>query len=348
MQLTSEKLRRTWPKSTVKRLRLPQQIMYLQTLGELLKSGYSLTYAVRIMASHPNDLQHALKYVDQALQEGKPFYEAVAPFLKQSLVVQIQLAEQHGDLPATLMHLGDRLVVLHRQLQKIQQIMIYPLFLLVLLIGMLVGLRVFLLPIIAQWGTGITQASESLAWTRYAWLVVGSMVIGTGIWLARFSRAGPLKRLEMLVKLPLVGSLIKTLINYQVSQQLGLLLQAGLSLPAILNALANLPQDSVERAFAQSLGRHLRQGNDLFDFVLTSPILDPTLATYFERGKPSREVGTYLEYFAKQQFDRLMLQADRLIGLVQPVVFAVIGIAIMVLYLTMLLPMYEMIGQVYQ
>ena len=43
-----------------------------------------------------------------------------------------------------------------------------------------------------------------------------------------------------------------------------------------------------------------------------------------------------------------MQQTDRLIGTLQPLFFGVIGVAIVGLYMSMLLPMYHSIGGLYQ
>ena len=56
----------------------------------------------------------------------------------------------------------------------------------------------------------------------------------------------------------------------------------------------------------------------------------------------------YLSYYAKTQFQLLMQQTDRLIGVIQPLFFGVIGIAIVSLYVSILLPMYKSIGGLYQ
>ena len=56
----------------------------------------------------------------------------------------------------------------------------------------------------------------------------------------------------------------------------------------------------------------------------------------------------YLSYYAKTQFQLLMQQTDRLIGTLQPLFFGVIGVAIVILYMSMLLPMYNSIGGLYQ
>lgn len=314
----------------------------------MLKSGYALNQAMAIMAHHDQQMQPILREFDLALQNGTAFHEVVAPFFKPNIVVQLRLAERHGRLDDTLILLGERLAGVQKQLGKVQQVMRYPLFLLGILAVMLLGAKLFLLPMFAQWGTGLDAAQGTFGYARYLWGAGVVIVALFGFFGWRYYRCSPLGRLKMLVRLPLIGRVVKSAINFQVAQELSLLLRAGLSLPAVLNELANLPAKSVERAFAVDVAAHLRAGLEVADYILASPLLSDSLAGYFDRGQKHEETGEYLNYFAKMQFEQLMNQTEQLIGLVQPVVFGAIGLAIMLLYLTLLLPMYQTIGGLYK
>ena len=59
------------------------------------------------------------------------------------------------------------------------------------------------------------------------------------------------------------------------------------------------------------------------------------------------QLGTDLMALGKIQFQRLLAQLEELLSFVQPVIFIVIAVVIVVLYLSILLPIYQSIQGVY-
>ncbi|CAK8053505.1 type II secretion system F family protein [Eupransor demetentiae] len=332
-----------------KRLNKKAQVEFFRELGELLDAGYSLDRALDILKLSHVRWSALIERVQFELEDGRSFYDALKGRIDTKNLLSIQIAQQHGQLATGLIQLGQVLGQLSRQSDKLRQVMRYPMILLSLLLCLLLALQFFLFPILNQWQQSQGQATGSQNGT---WLLTLSLLCGASIFAAfaaflYWRRQSRLNRVRLLAKLPILGTLTKLMVTYQVTAQLALMAKVGLNLPAIIDELAEKPGEDFTKELAQKARVTLAAGQGIEAFILQENYLDSALAGYFLRGLKAEVLSDYLNYYAKQQFSRFMIQTDRLIGILQPLFFCVIGVAIVGMYLSMLLPMYHSLGGMY-
>lgn len=98
----------------------------------------------------------------------------------------------------------------------------------------------------------------------------------------------------------------------------------------------------------EDLRRHLLEGKKISSFIRKYPFLPPELVIFFNKGQTNAELSQDLLIYSQTTYQRLMRSIDNLINLVQPLSFLVIAIIIIVIYLSILIPMYSNLGGVYQ
>ncbi|MDF7626335.1 type II secretion system F family protein [Lactobacillaceae bacterium L1_55_11] len=328
----------------IKKMKRRDQTAFFQELGELLGSGYDIRKSLAILwQGHPS-WQPNLTKIQAQLAAGVAFDQAVAAQVNPTIVVQLKLAQQHGNIEATLIILGKNLAAVSRQQGRLKQVLRYPLMLLALLGLMLLGLNYCLLPMMRQWQDQ-TSSSDPSSTNWLTWLLVGLSLVILALIYLWWRRASALQRVNWLARLPLIGALTKTGLTYQVSQQLALLLQSGLTIPEIVELMAKEPT-GLGPAIARQAQLALKKGQTVEDFIWQQRFLQNALAGYFTRGHRPEVLADYLAYYAKLQYRQLMAQTDRLIGSLQPIFFGIVGLAIVGLYLSMLMPMYQNIGEI--
>lgn len=327
-----------------------QQVIFFQEMGELLQSGYSLSESIEVLTYAHHDWSDTLQEIDEKLCSGYLFYRCLANFVAPDILLQLKLSQNHGNLPETLIQIGRSLGEIQRHQNKIKQIMKYPLLLFVILSGMLLGIKFFLYPILEQWHTGVSHDFLSISYSFKIVIILLGFLLITCIFL--WQHLNTRQQLFLMIKIPVVGKIIQTMITYHISQQLSSLLSSGLQLSEVLDELvedtkhSNLPKIPVAIIWhAQS---YLKKGYPVEKYILEQPYINKSLAGYFSRGHSSRLVAKHLSYFSKTQFNLLIQKIDTLINIIQPVCFGVIGLSIIGVYLSMLLPMYQSIGGLYQ
>lgn len=341
--INKEKLVKKLGRST-ERFNTKEQVLFFQELGELLKSGYSINQSLDILALAHQNWQTKLQEMNLKLVNGQTLPDVLAKVVKSNILLQLRLAHQHGDLIDTLIVMGDNLEQFQAQQNKIRQILRYPAILLLILGAMAVGLRLFLYPLLAQWQTTPTSHVDNhIRISIYIILMVSVIAIVAFYW----HKLDRIQRLLYLTRLPVIGRMTQTIVTCQVAQQLALLMKSGLSLPEIIDAMASEKTLDDGVLLAQQAKKKLDKGLAVERYILETSYLNSALAGYFVRGHEPKTLAHYLDYFAKTQFKKFIQQTDRLIGLLQPLFFAIVGIAIVGMYISMLLPMYKTIGELY-
>lgn len=326
------------------RFKTSDQVQFFQELGDLLASGYSIGESIDIMTDAHQKWHRQLSVIRDGLHEGQSFPSIMSMYVNQSILVQLNLAHEHGDLANTLVKMGQNLAQIAQQQNKVKQVMRYPIILLAILGTMLLGLKFFLYPILNQWQkssqvTGVYDA-------RAIVILMMALLLIIIIW-QFWRRMNWINRLNVMSKIPIISLMTKTVVSYQASQQIASMLSGGLTLPDVIDAIACQNNHSASVCLAQDAQKFLKTGGQIDRYILSKQFLNQSLAGYFIRGYTPKTLARYLDYYAKTQFKLLMQQADRLIGTLQPI-FGIIGIAIIGLYLSMLLPMYHAIGGLYK
>ncbi|GAO99564.1 type II secretion system F family protein [Fructobacillus ficulneus] len=333
------------------RLSETDQVLFLSELGELIGSGYSLGLSLDIMASAHQAWAERLVTIQRQLSQGQGLTTSLGKILHPGVSAYLELGQAHGHFDQTLQSLGQNFDQVLTYKRQIHHVLAYPLFLLVFLIGLVAALETYLYPIfttLAGAGNDPEQNNPALFYLHGLAVVAGGLFLTcllSGIWLKRLK---PLTRMTLLSRLPLVGRLVRTLMTYLIAEHLGILLAAGLTLPAIINSFAQTSIESRHSALvvemATSVQRAMQSGRLLKDWTIQQKYLKPTLATYFDRGFTGPVLGTYLTYYAKNEMTQFDRQMKSVLAIIQPVFFTLIGLTIVLLYLAMLLPLYKNLG----
>lgn len=324
------------------------QVLFFQELGELLQSGYSIAHSLDILAAAHTPWTLWLATVNTRLNQGIPLHIVLDQTVSQTILLQIKLADQHGNLSETLVTIGQHLAQVQQQQQKIKQVLQYPAVLMGLLVLMLVGMKLFLYPILQQWQDTTVLDSGDTQHVMLFFLSVTVIMLGCCIWYWR--RLPARQRLKILSRVWLIGPIVTTIVTYHVAQQLAVLLANGLTVPEILDEMCAVraqKNKQLATLLAEDARTALQAGGTLSTYILKQPYFNQSLAGYFTRGHEPKVLAGYLAYYAKQQYHQVMQRTHRLIDMLQPIFFGVIGIAIIAVYLSMLLPMYQTIGGLY-
>ncbi|MCV3296073.1 MAG: type II secretion system F family protein [Oenococcus sp.] len=328
----------------ISRLPRKRQVAFFSLFGQLIQSGYSINHAVQFMQqTSPDEIW--IQKLASSLEQGQNFANAIAPYLSASLNFQISMANKYGHLEDVLLQLADFSSKQLDQENKIKQVLRYPIILVCLLAVMALVVKIFLLPILSSWQT---DQSDSTSQNGLLYFELGGILMAC-LFLAfyycrRFKNKPRLKRLESLVKIPIFGKTLAFLINYEFSIQLSMLLSSGLQLAQVAEEVALSQDDSLEADFAKKMVETFTSGSNLSGYFQKLPFLDRTIAVYFQQGSDSELLNKNLKTYSQITYRKFLASVDKIIALIQPLSFAVVGIGIVFLYLSMLMPMYQTLG----
>lgn len=330
---------------TSKRLTLKEQVIFFELTADLLAAGFQLQNALAFMTKLKGKrYKSVVEAMHRDMANGQSFANSIEPFVEMEISWQLELAEAHGSLANTISIIAQNLQQRFIQRRKLKQLMQYPVVLIVLLIAIGFFLRFYFIEqLIKLKGDTIDEMPMMHTDILVITLLICSLMMIIGYyWLRRLSVP---QKMKLYIKLPIVNHIIKEQVSYQISFTMALLLQAGHSYQEISELFLKLPNTVLLHHIGVTIQQKSNAGENMASFISEVPYIPKEFALFFTRGKTNIEVGNDLLAYSKVSFQRLIKKYERLLAMIQPIMFISIAIGIVSMYAAMLLPMYKMIGE---
>lgn len=334
-----------WNKNKLTR---KQRIDFVQLLGNLLENGFSLQQAFAFFFNANLFVPSILASVQQDLNQGKSLAASFAQLnYSNDQILQIELAESHGDLAQTLSGIAEQMRLVQRQRENFFKAVSYPLLLLIFLIVILLGMRFFLLPQLLA--SGMIRAEDfSVQLIKMVPVIGLGMIIFLLVlllcWQSWGKRHNYLVRFRVLAKIPLLGTLFSNYYSAYFALEWGKLFQQGLELNQIIECLLVVNGRSLMQEMAGDLKVRLAQGNTLAEELERYPFLTREFSRIVFQGEARGNLAKELLTYSQLVWRRFFNQLEFLCSWLQPLVFLIVAILIVSLYLTMLLPLTNLEG----
>lgn len=150
---------------------------------------------------------------------------------------------------------------------------------------------------------------------------------------------------HFLLKNPLLLKGIQHYATYSFSLEFGRLLRANVDLQDALIYLTKEEYNPYVQLISQEMYEALSQGESLIDCLDRHPFLLASLSSFAEHGAKRSLLGEELVIYSEVLLEQMIDRTEILFSLIQPVAFVVLGVGVIATYLSMLLPMYELINQ---
>lgn len=320
-----------------KKLGFPKQKKVVSLFNNLFRSGFNLTEIVDFLRRSQLLPNRYTDVMQEGLMAGRPFSGIIRRLgFSDNVVTQLSLAEEHGNLPLCLDKIEDHLSQVIQVRKKMIEVATYPLMLLGFLVLIMLGLKNYLLPQLSA-KNGATQLIAVFPTVFFILLILVLLAgLGFKVWMARTPH---LKVFSRLVKLPLVGPSIRTYLTAYYAGEWGNLIGQGLEMSQILDLMTRQPS----RLFSE-LGHDmllaLSNGRDFNAKVQDYAFFEKELSLIIAYGEAKSKLGQELEIYAKDCWERFFTRVNRLMQLVQPLVFIFVALVVVLIYAAMLLPIY--------
>ena len=336
------------------RIRVMQFPQFLMRTSILLKEGYRFAECIEMLLPyHLKDYSKWSSVIEQAFRDGAgptKIFECLC--MKRQHLLSIDLAEVTGNLPQTLHIVANQIQLAHETKNRITKLLIYPTLLFVLIVGLFIGFRLKFLPNIQQMmysRVGYDDTS-SIQWSKFflhtpdyimtVSVVIVSLFILIGLYISR-------KRIDIqlaiVLKIPFIRYYWRLLITRQFSRTLGELLLTGFSLQAALEHLMNQPHQKQMAYIATTIQQRVVFGDSLAQAVSLSDFFYPKFNHFIAHGEKSGLLGRELILYAELLENKLQNGINMATKTVQPMLFIIIAVCIVAAYLSILLPMYNML-----
>ena len=283
-------------------------------------------------------------YVDsmqESLLSGTSLADMMAKLgFSDTIVTQIALADVHGNCQQSLLKIDGYLASMSVVRKKLIEVATYPLILLSFLILIMLGLKNYLLPQLENqnFATQIISHFPMIFLGSFALLALEILL---GVLYAK--RLSPIYLYSQLSRLPIFGRYVRFYLTAYYAREWGNLIGQGIELMEIVE----LMQRQKSRLF-QEIGKDMQEallsGQSFHQKVLDYPFFLSELSLMIEYGEVKSKLGRELDIYAEETWQNFFSQLTQATQLIQPLVFVFVALIIVLIYVAMLLPMYQNMG----
>ena len=326
-------------------------------LATLVRAGLPLAEALGTVSrqSEKPRLQRLMATVKARVTEGHSLHDGLAEFPEVFPVIYrstVAAGEQSGHLDLVLERLADYTEARQQLQQKIQLALIYPVLLTLMAILVTVALLTYVVPEVVQvfadigqqlpWLTrALIATSDGLRAHGLALLLglVGAAVLGR----LALQRTGP-RRLwhRILLRLPLVGRLLRGMNTARFARTLSILSASGVAVLEALRIAAEVVGNLPMREALESATQKVREGSDIGVALEHTGQFPPMTVNLIRSGETSGALDLMLERAAVNQEQELEARLAMLLGLLEPLLILLMGGIVLVIVLAILLPIFEL------
>lgn len=331
-------------KLSLKKLSSKHQHKFIQLLANLLSTGFSFAEVIAFLKrSQLLQLDYVLK-MEESLLKGQGLADMLSGLgFSDAILTQISLADRHGNIETTLVAIQHYLNQMARIRRKTVEVITYPLILLLFLFVMMLGLRRYLVPQLE------TQNQITYFLNHFPAFFIGfcsGLILLFGMVWLRWRSQNRLKLYSRLSRYPFLGKLLKQYLTSYYAREWGTLIGQGLDLMTILDIMA-IEKSSLMKELAEDIRMSLLEGQAFHIKVATYPFFKKELSLMIEYGEIKSKLGAELEIYAQESWEQFFSQLYQVTQLIQPAIFLVVAVTIVMIYAAILLPIYQNMGGIF-
>jgi len=339
------------------RLSRDLQAVFTRQMAVLLGAEMAVDTALGTLRSAGSTaaLDLVVARAQSALLEGEPLADALensgAGFPRYYLAA-IQAGERAGELSSVFNSLADHLETARSDRAQLGSALVYPAFVAVVSVLVAGVLFVTVAPeIVALFETSgrplpqLTQVMMAMSrWIEGHLILIGAgglAVIALGVASARVSALRD-RRDGLLLRLPVVGGLIRSAAAVQYLRTLALVLDARHTVPIAVDSAATVLTITRFRTEAEAVAVSLREGETLSRALSALSFVPPVARQLIGAGEVSARLARMTGRAAALVENGLSTQRKRLAALLEPALMMLVGGMVLVIVLSVLLPIFDL------
>jgi type IV pilus assembly protein PilC len=334
---------------------------FSRQLSVFVRAGVPIMEALEVIASETTDklLQRGLYDMIERLQAGDTFASAATAHPEAFPTYYIGIlssAELTGNLDVVLDQLAD---YLDRDIEargKITSAMIYPAVVAFMAVIVVVVLATFVMPKFVTFFKSFNAklplptrmllgGSNFVSHWWWAILAVLLLII-IGFIAMRRSSAGKARIDSIILRLPILGDLVRTAIIERVCRILSSMLRAGVALPDAMRVTAESANNAVYGRGLSTVREEMMEGQGLAEPLARTGLFPGAARQMFRVGEETGTLDAQLATAATFYDRELDVKLKRFTGLFEPIVIVFMGVIVGFVAIALVSAMYGIYKQV--
>ena len=347
-----------------KKVKAKELAVFTRQFSVMIDAGLPLVQCIDILGEQQNNpfFKDVLRQVRQNVEEGSTLFAALQkhPKVFDSLYTHmVEAGETGGVLDLILQRLATLIEKVVKLKRNIVSASIYPAAVITVAIGAIAIIMVVVIPQFQQIFLGLLGPGELLPLpTRIVmaisnflagWGGLGLLValIATGVGISYYYKT-PKGRWQidtMLLKLPIMGSILRKIAVARFSRILSTLLSSGVPILQSLDITSKTAGNVVIEDAIQKVRAGVERGENFVDPLKATDVFPHMVAQMIGVGEQTGAMDAMLAKIADFYEEEVDSAIADLLGLMEPVLIAFLGVTIGSIVISMYLPLFTLIGK---
>ena len=343
---------------------LAEKMFFARNLRVMISAGLPLPRALEALGSQTKNkkFQKVISSVKEEIMRGNNFSDALAghpDIFSAFFQNMVKAGEEGGMLEEVLKTLSLQLEKENDLKSKIKGALIYPAVIVTTMIGVGILMLVLVVPQLSQTFKELeielpltTRIVIGLAdfliqkWYLALLIIFGAVFI---VFSALKNKTGAVKKIidRSVLKMPVISSIVKNTNSAYMVRTLSSLISAGVHLPKALEitaaTLGNIYYQQALRQASESVSKGQKLSEALKEF---QGIYSQTLLQMISVGEETGETSSILQKLADFYEEEVAKTTKNLTSIIEPVLMVIIGTVIGFFAISMIQPMYSMLGSI--
>lgn len=339
------------------RVKTDELVTLTRNLSSMLTAGLPLTRALSVLERQSDNkkVKLTLQSVREDINKGQTFHDALTKFPKifsDLYVAMVRAGEESGQLSGSLQTLGVQMQRSSSLKKKIKGAMMYPSIVVVIMLLIGVLMMIYVVPSITATFTSLNVElpittkiliGTSNFMSHHAVLVLGgfiAVVIGF-IYTLRTTLGKKVFHL-IIIKLPVVGVLIKEVNAARTARTLSSLLTSGVDVINAIKITEDVLQNVYYKAILAEAAVRVEKGTVLSEVFIEKTNFYPVLVgEMISVGEETGQISKMLEEMAIFYETEVDQKTKDLSTIIEPILMVVIGSVVGFFALAMIAPIYS-------
>lgn len=344
-------LRTMRKRKRIKTLSSKNQLRFIKRLIRLMKTGYPLLQSLE-MTAWDGDFKSTSNKLSHSLKTGKHIDEAFGIAGFSSLIIeQLYFVRFNGELLATLQKCHDTYEQRLKYQAKFVKVIRYPTVLLLIFTILMYFMKSTVLPAFLEMFQHHDQSRKTVTISLFLmntfitiiFIAIISGIIAAVLGLFMHKKLHIREQIKILRHIPVLRIIIKWRTSFQFASHMATLLRTGFSLNNVLNHMIKQDKFSILSYYASILMLELKEGQPISQILKTFNFIDEQIIYIFENQSEASSLSQDLEVYSDLLTDRIENFITKALTYIQPLFLGLVAIFIVLIYISLLYPMFQLL-----
>lgn len=346
----------------LRRVSVVDKMLFTRHLSVMLKAGLSFSRALLVLSEQTNNsyFREVLNEVRENVQKGNSLADSLGKHPKvfnELFVSMINIGETSGNLEEVLKILALQLKKSHEISSKVKGAMMYPAVIVFAMITIGVLMMIYVVPTLLD--TFKETGTELPATTKIIILISDTLqnhgiLVLVGFIVSVISFLGVIKTKKgkkafdyFLLHLPVIGKIVSKVNMARFSRTLSSMIASGVSIVKALEIISGTLGNSYYKNSIKEVCENVQKGVVLSEAIgRYDKLYYPLMTHMIEVGEETGTLEDTLKQVAEFYEEEIDQITSNLSSIIEPVLMVVIGAAVGFFAISMIQPMYSIMGSI--